>query len=151
MRYQYQKAKDVTMKIRRIGTVTQRAFKKGINSKETAFVIQNNTIYTCPPGCSYCIHPNICEACFPGFTLDDNGICIKCGLNCYACVITRPQACTSCVDGFFYNFSKSLCQQCKSTCLTCSSNSGNCSACKTGFYLYNVSCFSCIDNCLSCR
>lgn len=151
MIYFYRFAKEIVLKKRVIGNVDQRALKNGIRSKNIGLVMKDNLIYTCPPGCSYCVDPNTCEACLPGFTLDYNKVCIKCGPTCGGCSHFDPLKCTYCVDGTFLQKSTKLCLNCKSMCLTCDVDASNCTSCKKGYYPSAGDCISCIENCLSCH
>lgn len=88
------------------------------------------------------------------------GICVTCSPACRVCSASDPYNCTLCsLNYFYFNFTCGLfcptgtypdvialaCKSCNVVCSACM-NATNCTACASGFYLYNSYCY---NNCLS--
>ena len=116
------------------------------NICELGYYLKNGACLKCDESCEYCESSgnDKCIGCALGY-LKKNGVCVKdCQDNCESC----DEPCSKCRSGF-YQFLNG-CQECSSTCKTCSSHL-TCDSCVDGFGLGDGSCkILCLDHCLSC-
>lgn len=113
------------------------------------FLYNKTCLSECPPGLSGNIENGSCEPC--------NEACSLCFGNsfrdCYECnsnlgyIMVSENTCMfpTCTDGFYYNHTMKLCQNCPKECTTCISST-NCTSCQKGYFLdYEI--FKCKDKC----
>ena len=107
-----------------------------------------------------CNNDSSCKYCGQGLNYFLNpmsatgGKCLQCPSipNCLQCNELFTSSCMICADGFFAN-TAGQCSPCPSNCSQCV-NDKTCTACQTGWTLYDVSpegqCFECKSPCASC-
>ena len=107
-----------------------------------------------------CNNDNSCKYCGQGLNYFLNpmsatgGKCLQCPSipNCLQCNDLSTSFCMLCADGFFPN-AAGLCAPCPANCSKCV-NEKTCTACQTGWTLYDISpegqCFKCESPCASC-
>ena len=111
----------------------------------------------CPENCYNCgYNPKNtelkCYQCDEGYTLNSEGICISCGVNCDFCYLdsNNNPICLYCKTGSPIN----NCLQCEDNCESCKKGEINdieCIKCKENYGLYsNKTCGQCPQNCKSC-
>ncbi|KAL4503914.1 hypothetical protein ABPG72_022544 [Tetrahymena utriculariae] len=109
---------------------------------------------TCDTSCKNCSKPidsNACTSCNDGSFLDGSK-CTICTSPCKTCD-TSATKCLSCITGFSYDTSNSICNpNCDSSCKSCSKpNDGNaCLTCNDGTFLDGTKCTLCTSPCKTC-
>jgi len=77
-----------------------------------------------------------------------NGQIKLCPPGCSDC---SSGTCTSCMTGFAFDSSASICYTCGLNCINCvPSNPNNCSSCMAGAYLSSNTCLPCSTTCITC-
>lgn len=146
---------------------------------ESLFTNTNNQkCVTCPSSnCQECDNEGVCEKCRPGFYLNQNKECQKCGEeSCERCPNDQCDKCktgyirdqnqcevnSTCLIGAFFDQTEQKCKACAPECVLCfGSSDSQCFECKEGFYFdlsnkcirCNASCKGCDDDanyCISC-
>ena len=109
---------------------------------------------SCPNGCSSCTNPDTCDACAPGYYLNDQKNCVYCNVTgCANC--TKQGVCAACQSGYFLANSSS-CVYCGYLCEECASEK-KCRKCRTdleqSIYLSarTGACNYCPDGCKTCK
>ncbi|KAL4494497.1 hypothetical protein ABPG72_019907 [Tetrahymena utriculariae] len=103
-----------------------------------------------------------CDVCLQGYIIEDK-FCKKCPEYCEKC--SSVSQCTQCSQGYFLK--GNICQQCtpQMNCLTCLNESScqscepgkfikddkRCDKCEDGFFVDNINCKKCKDNCAKCK
>lgn len=72
-----------------------------------------------------------------------------CALGCSDC---STGACSSCLDGYVFDETTTICYQCPAGCSACNADNPNsCSACLDGSFLSGTECLLCDSSCTTCK
>ena len=104
--------------------------QKCLTCKEEFLIENNNCLKNCSKGyekteekrCRICDHQNTCTD-----------------------FETNTCNCLKCISLFFVNSSK-MCEECDTNCKDCFGTSTNCTSCSDKNFLYNSTCYQCVDN-----
>ncbi|CAD8144718.1 unnamed protein product [Paramecium octaurelia] len=114
---------------------------------------------TCPPNCSSCMDQYRCIKCI-NTNFDHNKINGQCV--CSLKNFNNKSNC-SCLDGYYLNNINKKCLPCHFNCITCIYTATNClrcndyhaqppnCECSPGFYLQDLQCLPCKNNCFKCK
>ena len=81
-----------------------------------------------------------------------NKTCIKCNINYCSSFLINTCNCTSCIEGYFMNNEKNICEECSNECKTCEKENNYCTSCIEGKYLNKEEnkCENCSEICGTC-
>jgi len=117
----------------------------------------DDTSPSCPPYCHSCTTDDVCDNCYAGYKLMDDGSCKQCPSGCKKCDIHGPYKCDVCTDRHVLvsPLIHRRCKPCANHCMRC--HTAGPGACDDGMcdlgYLHNEAskvCEACTKRCNVC-
>ena len=92
------------------------------NYQFTKLVMYEDECKPCPNNCQTCTSPTVCEECYSGYFLSDEGICEQCDYKCLACTeVNDIKKCSECDTGTYLDDTTLTCKSCPMGAESCSS------------------------------
>ena len=115
-----------------------------VNCAQKYYINVNNSCSKLPPNCETANILGNCIKCIPGFTLLDNGVCLRTITNCVE-LNFGTELCIRCKDGYYVNII-GHCSLLPDNCIS-ANPSGECITCIAGFVPVEGLCIRDVANC----